>query len=128
MENFTIDKIILLAVFFVPGFIYLKAYRLFFAEVRTDFSKDFYEAVGFSFLNGVVFSYPLYLINNSDFISNYTFWYFFILLFIVLIAPFLFAKLFHLISKLKCFNRLIINPSKSVWDSFPRPAGCSLND
>ncbi len=82
MENFTIDKIILLAVFFVPGFIYLKAYRLFFAEVRTDFSKDFYEAVGFSFLNGVVFSYPLYLINNSDFISKHTFWYFFILVYL----------------------------------------------
>ena len=82
MENFTIDKIILLAVFFVPGFIYLKAYRLFFAEVRTDFSKDFYEAVGFSFLNGVVFSYPLYLINNSDFISKHTFLYFFILVYL----------------------------------------------
>ena len=118
MENFTIDKIILLAVFFVPGFIYLKAYRLFFAEVRTDFSKDFYEAIGFSFLNGVVFSYPLYLINNSDFISNYTFWYFFILLFIVLIAPFLFAKLFHIISKHNWFNRFMINPNKSAWDSF----------
>jgi len=42
MDSISIDKIFLLCMFFVPGFVYLKAYRLFIAETKTDFSKDLY--------------------------------------------------------------------------------------
>ena len=64
MENLTFENILLFALFFVPGFIYLKAYRLLLPEVKTDFSKDFYEAIGLSFINALVFSYPIYYIHK----------------------------------------------------------------
>ena len=118
MGDLTIAKILLFALFFVPGFIYLKAYRLFIADIKTDFSKDLYEAMGFSFINGIVFSYPLYLINSTDFISKYTFLYFFILFCIVILAPIFWALLFHCISKKSWFNKYMINPTKSTWDLF----------
>lgn len=118
MDFLTIDKILLLAIFFVPGFIYLKAYRLFIAETKTDFSKDLYEALGFSFLNAIIFSYPLYIIHQTDFLVTNPFLYFIILGAIILLAPVLWAFLFYVISKKKWFSRFMIAPTKSAWDSF----------
>jgi hypothetical protein len=118
MEYITYDKILLISIFFVPGFIYLKAYRLFFAETNTDFSKDLYEAIGFSFLNAIVFSYPLYLIHVTQLLSKHPLVYFLIVIFIVIIAPFLYAFIFQRISKKKWFSRFLVSPTKSAWDSF----------
>ncbi|MGQ1948720.1 DUF6338 family protein [Geofilum sp. OHC36d9] len=118
MGDLTFDKILLLTIFFVPGFIYLKAYRLFIAETKTDFSKDFYEAIGFSFLNALIFSYPLFKIHNDNFIENNPVLYFIFLGLIILIAPIIAAFLFHLLSKKKIFSKYLITPTKSAWDSF----------
>ena len=118
MEDITFDKILLLTIFFVPGFIYLKVYRLFFAEIKTDFSKDLYEAFGFSFLNAIVFSYPIFLIYQNGLLENAPFFYYLTLIFIVLIAPILSAWIFHKLSRKKWFSRFLINPTKSAWDSF----------
>lgn len=118
MEAITFDKILILTFFFLPGFVYLKAYRLFIAETRTDFSKDLYEAIGFSFLNALIFAYPLYLIHLDNFIDRHPVWYFFIMLSVVIIAPIIYAMIFNIISKRKWFSRFLINPTKSAWDSF----------
>ncbi|HOO95865.1 MAG TPA: DUF6338 family protein [Proteiniphilum sp.] len=118
MESLTLDKIILIAVFFIPGFIYLKAYRLFIAETNTDFSKDLYEAIGFSFINAIIFSYPIYLINQDNFFNKNALWYFIIIGFIVLITPVVWALIFYLISKKKWFSRYLVTPTKSAWDEF----------
>jgi len=118
MDFLTIDKLILFTVFFIPGFIYLKSYRLFIAETRTDFSKDLYEAIGISFINAILFAYPIYIINNSNFIENYTFLYFLIVGLIILIAPILWAFLYYHFSKKKWFAKFLISPTKSAWDQF----------
>lgn len=118
MEAITFDKILILTIFFVPGFVYLKAYRLFIAETNTDFSKDLYEAIGFSFLNALIFAYPLYLIHTDNFLDNNPFWYFLIMFSVVIIAPIIYAMIFSIISKRKWFSRFLINPTKSAWDSF----------
>lgn len=118
MDFLTIDKILLLAIFFVPGFIYLKTYRLFIAEIKTDFSKDLYEALGFSFLNAIVFSYPLYIIHAEDLITSHPILYFLSLIAVIVIAPIIWAFLFYTISKRKWFSRFMIAPTKSAWDSF----------
>jgi len=118
MEAITFDKILILTFFFVPGFVYLKAYRLFIAESRTDFSKDLYEAIGFSFLNALIFAYPLYLIHTDKFLDRHPFWYFLIMFSVVIIAPIIYAMIFSIISKRKWFSKFLINPTKSAWDSF----------
>mgnify|MGYP006148537501 FL=1 len=118
MTEITIENILLLTTFFVPGFIYLKSYRLFIADTKTDFSKDFYEAIGISIINLILFSYPLYLINLKSFIENYPFSYFLIFGGIILIAPILWAFVFYIMSTKKWFSKFLINPTKSSWDLF----------
>lgn len=104
--------------FFIPGFIYLKTYRLFVADHKTDFSKDWFEAIGISIINFIVFSFLIYRITNQNFIDNYTFCYFLIFAFIILIAPIIWSFSFYKISQTKWFSRFLINPTKSAWDSF----------
>ena len=118
MELLNIENLVVLTIFFVPGFVYLKAYRLFIAETRTDFSKDLYEAIGFSFLNAIFYSYPIYLIHHVNLIDSYPFIYFLSLVFMIIISPILFAFIFQKISEKKWFGRFMINPTKSAWDSF----------
>jgi len=118
MIELTIDKILLLIMFFIPGFIYLKSYRLLVADNKTDFSKDWFEAIGISIINFIVFSFPIYLITHVKFIQNYTFWYFFVFGLIVLFTPIVWAIIFYKISNKKWFSSFLINPTKSAWDSF----------
>ena len=99
MENLTFENILILAVFFLPGFIYLKAYRLLLPETKTDFSKDLYEAIGLSFMNALVFSYPLFYIHKTELILHKPFLYFLIMFSIILIAPIFVAWIFSVLSK-----------------------------
>ncbi|MBI9038692.1 MAG: hypothetical protein JEY97_11210 [Bacteroidales bacterium] len=118
MEILNFENLVVLTIFFVPGFVYLKAYRLFIAETKTDFSKDLYEAIGFSFLNAILFSYPIYLIHHINLIVNYPFLYFLSLALIIVIFPIFFAFIFQKVSEKRWFGKFMINPTKSAWDSF----------
>ncbi len=118
MEILKVENIAILTILFVPGFIYLKSYRLFIAETRTDFSKDLYEAIGFSFLNLIFFAYPIYLVHKNDLIEKNALLYFLVIISIVVAAPIMAAFIFSKISKKKWFGKFMINPTKSAWDSF----------
>ncbi len=104
--------------FFIPGFIYLKTYRLFVASQKADFSKEWYEAIGISIINFIIFSYPIYFLNSSNFLENHPFFYFLITGTVILIAPIIWAWLFNKVSKAKWFSKFLITPTKSAWDSF----------
>nr|AOE06023.1 hypothetical protein [uncultured bacterium]CCF99600.1 conserved hypothetical protein, membrane [uncultured Flavobacteriia bacterium] len=104
--------------FFIPGFIYLKSYRLLIADNKTDFSKDWFEAIGISIINFILFSYPIHLISDENFIENNSFLYFLFFGSIILLAPILLAFLFYKISRTVWFSKFLINPTKSSWDSF----------
>jgi len=118
MDNITADKLLLLAIFFVPGFIYIKFYRLLVAEVRADFSKDLYEAIGYSFLNAILFSYPLFLIHSKNYIQTCTILYFLIMALIILVSPVLLATAYSKLTQSKWYFKRMIAPTKSAWDSF----------
>lgn len=118
MGAITYDKILLLTFFFVPGFIYLKSYRLLIAEVKADFSKELYEAIGFSFLNTLIFSYPLYYIHNDNFLEYHPIIYYFATILIVIILPIFFVFVYYFISKTKWFSNFLVSPTKTAWDSF----------
>lgn len=52
------DTMHVLLVFFIPGFVSLKVYDLIIPKVKRDFSKDYYEAIGYSFVNFLII-FPL---------------------------------------------------------------------
>jgi hypothetical protein len=118
MSEFTIDKILLFTMFFVPGFVYLKAYRLFIAETKTDFSKDLYEAIGISLINAIICSPILYLIYVHNFIVSHPFLSYFIFLLIVIVAPICELLTFRKVSKTKWYLELCLTPNNSPWDDF----------
>ena len=63
----SIDTIQLLSYFFVPGFISMKVYDLLVPRTLSrDFSKDVYEAFGYSFINFLV----VYLIISNDWVNS----------------------------------------------------------
>lgn len=117
MEDIALNKILILIMCFVPGYVYMKTYRLLIAETKTDFSKDLYEAIGISLLNLIIFSYPIYLIYENDVIDKNPFVYYLFLIIAVLCAPILYAMIFNSISKSKLYCKHFINPTKSAWDS-----------
>jgi len=45
-----------LLVFFIPGFVSIKVYDLIIPKEKRDFSKDVYEAIGYSFVNFFIIS------------------------------------------------------------------------
>ncbi len=118
MEALSFDKISLITIFFVPGFVYLKSNKLLFPEVISDFSKDLYEAIGFSFINAIFSYYPLHFLHSINFHINYKFLYYIIILVFIIILPILYSLIFFYISQHKWFSRFIVHPTKSAWDSF----------
>jgi hypothetical protein len=108
MDNFTIEKILLLCIFFVPGFIYMKVYRLFIAERKTDFSKDLYEAIGISLINVIFYYLLIYLFDLEICII--------IALLFLIIVPIFEVWIFYKISKTNWYLKRLLTPNKSPWD------------
>jgi len=62
-----VDTIQLLAYFFIPGFVSIKVYDLLVPRSQyRDFSKDFYEAFGYSFMNFLV----MYAIISNEWLNT----------------------------------------------------------
>ncbi|MCL2650185.1 MAG: DUF6338 family protein [Candidatus Azobacteroides sp.] len=118
MENITIDKILLLIMFFVPGFVYLKAYRLFIAETKTDFSKDLYEAIGISLINAVIFLPILNSLCAKNVVANCTFLYISIIFVVIVVVPFCEAWMLYKLSRTKWFSKSLLTLNNSAWDDF----------
>jgi len=118
MEDIAIDKILLFTIFFVPGFVYLKAYRLFIAETRTDFSKDLYEAIGISLINAIIFLPILSLLNTKNIVANCTLLYLLIVFVVTIVVPFCEAWMLYKLSKTKWFSKSLLTLNNSAWDDF----------
>src|ERR1700691_268635 len=67
MDIWNADKLTLLLVFFLPGFISIKVYDLMAPGERRDVSKSLLEAVCYSTLNFVALFWLIALIRRSDF-------------------------------------------------------------
>lgn len=116
MDILSIDKLILLLYFFVPGFLSLKFYQLLFAQEKIDFSRSLYEAIGLSFINFTIFFYVIYLINKPDFVELYPWFYYLITVVIIFITPLLLTYGFSKIQKSNFFQKYFVSPEKVPWD------------
>lgn len=117
MEFLSFTHIILIPLFFVPGFIYMKARRCFIADDKTNFSKDLYEAIGYSFINALIIFYPIFLISNSIF-SYFSLLNYALLFFAIILSPIIGAYLSYKFSSSKWYRNHFIEPNKSTWDNF----------
>lgn len=116
MDIFSIDKLILVLLFFVPGFISLKVYQLFLAQEKIDFSKSLFEAVGISLINFTLFFWIIYYINRPGYFDSHPFLYYLITLTIIFITPILLTWLLVVILKSKKYQKYFVSPEKVPWD------------
>lgn len=119
MEDiFTVEKLFLFILFFVPGFISMKVYHLLIASENTKFSESFGEAIGFSSINFASLSWLIILIYKTNFYNTHLFWCLILCTFIIFIAPILWTILFVWIAKSKVLRKYILSPIKNPWDFY----------
>lgn len=118
MDIWQTDKLVLFLLFFIPGFISIKAYQLLVATEKLKFADIFAEAVCYSAINFAFFFWVIILINNNGFQNIHPFWYYFILTCIIFITPILWAILYLRVAKWKPLRKYLISPIKNAWDFY----------
>lgn len=116
MDIWQIDKLTLFLILFIPGFISIKVFDLLVPNERRDFSKSWFEAVGYSALNFAAFSWLIILIQSENFNTNHTVLYFLSLLLIMFIAPILWPFVFLKLSTWGAIAKHVVHPIQKPWD------------
>ena len=115
----SVEKYFLFLLFFIPGFISIKVYHLFVAGSRVDFSKSFYDALGYSSFNLAFFSWIIYLLFHNNFIDTHPFIFYGSFFGIVFIAPIFWPVLFVWLTERAWLARFfVVGNDKSPWDHF----------
>lgn len=117
-EIFEIDKLIIFLLFFIPGFISLKVYKLIVASEKIDFTNSIFEIVAFSSLNYAFFSWLILIISKPHFLTNHFGWTVFFILIILLVAPTLWPFIVIWLMRRRLLKKFILSPYHSPWDYF----------
>ena len=119
MEIFeSVDKVLLFTIFFIPGFISMKVYRMFIAGKKVDFTKAVLEVLGFSSINFALMLWLIVLIHRNNFFSNHIIWYLVLMIVIMFLCPIVWAVLIVYLSKSRFFRKFALSSLKSPWDYF----------
>ena len=113
-----LDKLLLFLLFFVPGFITMKAYEMFTPWGKIDFSKRWLEAVAYSALNFIALSWLIFIVHNNKFFTNSKFWYTIGIIVIGIIFLALWGYLFFRVTRAKTFEKYTKSPYPTCWDMF----------
>lgn len=114
----SLENLIIFILFFLPGFIMMKVYEMFTPWGKIDFTKRWMEAIAYSTLNFIFFSWLIVIIHTNDFPANHKIWYSILLILIGVIAPVLWGFLYFRLSRTKKFEEFTKSPYPSCWDYF----------
>lgn len=115
LEIFQANKLIIFILFFIPGFISIKVWRLLKPTDRTDASIEILEAISYSCINYAILS-P-FLIYWLDGIASFDWWDGAALICVLLIAPIIWPTLFSTIIDSQILQGRIKHPIPKAWDS-----------
>ncbi len=118
MIELSVDKIFWLSYFFLPGFIFLKAYKITIADGNLDFSKQVYEVFGYSLLNMIICSPLIFWMINCNFLINYLISFIALNIYIIIFNPILLVFIYKKVSSSELFARYLITPNPQTWDQF----------
>ncbi len=116
MNPFTSETLRMILLFFVPGFISMKIYDLYFPSARRDFSKSILEAVSFSLFNFAILYWAIVNINTDDFGIQHPILYYIFFFLIVFVAPILWTQLYRKFLSTQFMRNRIIHPVDKPWD------------
>ena len=116
MDVWQIDRLALLLVFSIPGFVSIKVYDLLIPGERRDFSKSLFEVVAYSALNFAVLSWLIILIHSKGFYDHHPVLYFGSLFLILFIFPAVWPLVYFKASSWNIIAKRFIHPIPKPWD------------
>lgn len=116
MDISSVDKLYLVVLFVIPGFIGMKVYGIAVAGDKLDASKAIVDAVAFSCLNYAMFSWLIYWAQTSNLRLDYPVAYVACWVFVLLFAPILCAAALVALRRSKFIARWLPHPTGKAWD------------
>jgi Family of unknown function (DUF6338) len=116
MDIWEVNKLVLFIAFVVPGFISLKTYELISAGVSKDSSQQLIDAVAYSSINYALLLWPIYIVEKNGIFVTYPNLHAIFYLFVLLIAPVLWALLFKKLRTTQLFQGALPHPTGKPWD------------
>jgi hypothetical protein len=116
MDIWSLDRVVLVIGFVIPGFVALKTYEAIFPSVPRESAKQIIDAIAYSCINYALLLLPIIAIEKAKISETSPGEYLAFYIFVLLIAPVLWALLFALGRKTKLVQGLLPHPTEKPWD------------
>ncbi len=116
MDIWNIDKLALVLMFAIPGFLMLKTSSVLSLEPSPDSSKLVIDAVAYSCINFALLAFPIFLVETSQLRSDSPRLYFAFYTLVLLVAPVFWAVLWRLIRATELLQKYLPHPTSRPWD------------
>lgn len=116
MDIWETDKLLLFIAFVVPGFISLKTYELLFPRAPKKSADQLIDAIAYSSVNYALLLWPIFEIELHDVRSTSPTLYILFYVFVLLLAPILWACLLRKLRTTKFIQKTMPHPTAKPWD------------
>lgn len=116
MDLWSADKLLLFIAFAVPGFIGLKTYELICPSSVRSSSDRIIDAVAYSCINYAILFLPATWVEASGLLKSCPLGYYLFYVFVLVLAPMLWAILWKKLRSSEVFQRNAPHPTEKPWD------------
>ena len=116
MDIWNADRLFLFILFVIPGFISIKTFDLLFPGIQKESSKQIIDAVTYSSLNYALLSWPIMVIEGSDFRTHHPNFYALFYMVVLFITPIALGLLSYLVRTASYVQRFVAHPTQKPWD------------
>jgi hypothetical protein len=116
MDITTTDKLLLVLLFVIPGFVAMKTYAILASGPRLDASKAMVDALAFSCCNYAVFALPIYGMHYAEWAKRHPVAYAVAWGCVLLVGPVLCAVAVFALRRAKWLSRWLPHPVDRAWD------------
>jgi hypothetical protein len=115
MDIWTVDKLQLVLLFAVPGFVSLKTYGTLVPSGHRQASQQLLDAVAYSCINYAILSVPLYLVRAWNLEQVHPRLYLAFWTFAILVAPVLWTLLYVKVRSSRYLQSIVPHPTEDAW-------------
>src|SRR5262245_24807589 len=116
MDIWEVDKLVLLIIFVIPGFIALKMYELIFPAEDKDSSKQIIDSVAYSSLTYALMLWPILKVEGSTLKTTHPNFYALFYMFVLFAAPVLLVFIWRFLRTRRIFQKYVAHPTRKPWD------------
>jgi hypothetical protein len=118
MEIWETDRLLLFIGFVIPGFVSLKTYDLLLPSAQQESGKRLVDAITYSCINYALLLWPIFLVERSQLRATHPLLCDAFYVFVVLVAPVLWAVLLRRVRLTSFVQALMPHPTARPWDYF----------